>query len=241
MSGGSRRQRGRFTALVAVALCSVVPFLTNATPAAGSTAAGTGGGIGLPGVPLTLTAGSIGLLTGLAVADLSNGANGRVTLAVGPCVPTAGTQCAGVVSEIWLTGNFKDSEGNPLYSDSAPASVSWACNDLVCPTPADFVPGTSTPTELQVEEFLTHTMYVSLRNPDGTFQPFAPAPACNGVDGAPLPTGTINPQETGGVQFCVDVGAISRADAQCQTTCSAWSGPLTLPMLFVEDPRWLGT
>lgn len=238
---GRRRQRGRVAALVVAALCSVTPLLTHAPTATGSTLAPAGGGIGVPGVPLTLTAGGIGLVTGLAIADLSNGANGRVSLAVGPCLPVAGTPCSGVLSEIWLTGNFKDADGNPLYSDSAPASVSWTCNALVCPAPADFVPGTSTLTEMQVEEYLNHTMYVSLRNPDGTYQPFAPAPACNGIDGAPLPTGTINPQETGGVEFCVDVGAISRANAQCQTTCSAWSGPLTLPMLFVEDPRWLGS
>jgi len=105
----------------------------------------------------------------------------------------------------------------------------------VCPRPADYVPGTSTVTEMQVEEFLDHTMYVAPRNPDGTFQPFAAAPACNGIVGAPLPTGTIDRGDTGGREFCVDVGAISR------TNQSSWSGPLTLPILFVEDPKFMGT
>lgn len=200
-----------------------------------------GSGSGLPGVPLTLTAGDISLSTGLAVANLSNGANGPVTLTIGPCIPDPMTSCAGALSEISLIGDFKDDAGQPLYSDSAPASVEWTCNDQVCPPPPDFVPGSSTTTQLQIEEFQTHTMYVSLRNPDGTFQPFAPAPACNGLDGAPLPTGTINPQDTGGLQFCVDVGAISRAHAQCQTVCSSWSGPVTVPVLFAEDPRFMGT
>jgi hypothetical protein len=200
-----------------------------------------GSGSGLPEVSLTLTAGDISLSTGLAVAKLANGANGPVALTIGPCVPEPSLSCTGVLTEIVLTGNFKDAAGNPLYSDSAPASVSWTCNDQVCPPPADFVPGSSTQTQLQVEEFRTHTMEVALRNPDGTYQPFTPAPACNGIDGAPLPTGTINPQYTDGLQFCVDVGAISRADEQCATTCSSWSGPLTLPVLFVEDPRFLGT
>jgi hypothetical protein len=200
-----------------------------------------GSGSGLPGVSLTLTAGDISLSTGLAVADLSNGANGPVTLTIGPCVPDFMTSCVGALSEFSLIGNFKDAAGNPLYSDSDPASVSWTCNGTVCPPPPDFVPGSSTRTQLQVEEFRTHPMYVALRNPDGTFQPFALAPACNGINGAPLPTGTINPQDTGGVEFCVDVGAISRANAQCQTTCSSWSGPLTLPTLFVEDPRFMPT
>jgi hypothetical protein len=140
-----------------------------------------------------------------------------------------------------LLGNFKDDAGNPLYSDSAPAVVSWTCNDRVCPPTPDFVPGTSTVTQLQVAEFREHTMYVALRNPNGTFQAFAPAPACNGVEGAPLPTGTINEQATGGRHFCVDVGAISRTNEQCETACSSWSGPLRLPVLFAEDPRFMGT
>jgi hypothetical protein len=197
-----------------------------------------GDGNGLPGISLTLTAGDISLSTGLAVANLPNGANGPATLTIGPCVPDPSLSCTGVLTEIELAGNFKDADGNPLYSDSDPASVSWTCNEQTCPPPADFVPGSSTQTQLQVEEFQDHPMYVSLRNKDGTFQPFTLAPACNGIDGAPLPTGTINPQDTGGLQFCVDVGAISRADEQCQTTCSSWSGPLTLPVLFVEDPRF---
>jgi hypothetical protein len=194
---------------------------------------------GLPGVSITLTAGNLSLSTGLAVANLANGANGPVTLTIGPCVPDNLTSCAGALTEIALTGNFKDDNGNPLYSDSAPASVSWSCNEQTCPPPPDFVPGTSTVTQLQVEEFQNHPMYVALRNPGGTYQPFTQAPACNGVDGAPLPTGTINPQDTGGLQFCVDVGAISRANETCQTTCSSWSGALTLPVLFVEDPKFL--
>lgn len=236
-----RRRLGRVAALVAAALCAVAPLLTNTTPAAGSSPEPSGRGIGLPGLPLTLTAGGIGLPTGVAVADLSDGANGLVTLTIGPCLPLPGTPCSGALTEFSLTGDFKDAGGHPLYSNSAPASVSWTCNGLVCPAPRDFVPGTRTRTELQIEEFLTHTMYVSLRNPDGTYQPFAAAPACNGLDSAPLPTGTINPAETGGAGFCVDVGAISRADSQCQTDCSSWSGPLTLPVLFVEDPRFIGT
>jgi len=111
----------------------------------------------------------------------------------------------------------------------------------VCPPTQKFVPGSSTLTELQVAEFQKHTMYVALRNPNGTYQPTTAAPACNGITGAPLRTGTINTESTGGLQFCVDVGAIRRAGQQCQTVCSAWSGPLTLPVLFVEDPRFMGT
>src|SRR4051794_21322566 len=183
---------------------------------------GGGSGNGLFGVPITLTAGSISQPTGLAVANLTNGANGPVTLTIGPCVPDAMTSCAGALTEFSLIGNFKDANGAPLYSDSAPASVSWTCNDQVCPSPPGFVPGISTATALQIQEFLAHRMFVALRNPDGTFQPFAAAPACNGIAGAPLPTGTINQQATGGREFCVDVGAISRAGAHCQTTCTAW-------------------
>jgi hypothetical protein len=228
------------TAVLAAALCSVVQVLTGASPAAAWTLP-IGGGTGLPGVPLTLVAGVTALPTGLAVADLSQGASGPVTLMIGPCLGGPGKSCPGVLSEFWLLGNFKDAAGNPLYSDTAPASVSWTCNALVCPPPASFVPGSSTRTELQVAEFLDHTIYFAPRNPDGTFQAFEPAPACQGIDEAPLPTGMIDQADTGGLEFCVDVGAISRADAQCPTVCSTWAGPLTMPVLFVEDPKFMGT
>jgi len=238
MSGPRRRHRGKVTALVAAALCSVLFVLTGVTTAAGATPLLSGSG--LPGVPLRLTAGGIGLSTGLVEADLSNGANGPVMLTIGLCIPDLRITCLGVLSEFSLIGNFKDDAGNPLYSDSAPAAVSWTCNDQVCPPTRDFVPGSSTVTQLQIAEFRNHTMYVALRNPNGTFQSFAPAPACNGVDGAPLPTGTINQQASGGREFCVDVGAIRRTNEQCQSACSSWSGPLTLPVLFVEDPKFIG-
>jgi hypothetical protein len=241
MSGPRRRHRSKAIALAAAALCSVLTLLTSATPAAGGIPLLSVLGIGLPGVPLQLSAGSLGLSTGVVEADLSNGANGRVTLSVGLCIPELKITCVGVLSQFSLIGDFKDDAGNPLYSDRSPALVSWTCNDQVCPPTRDFVPGSSTLTELQIAEFRKHTMYVALRNPDGTFQPYAPAPACNGITGAPLPTGTIDPQATGGRQFCVDVGAISRTDERCDTACSTWSGPLTLPVLFVEDPKFMGT
>lgn len=237
VSGLQRRQRRLITALAAAAFCSLL--ITG--PASAAALPLPTDPTGLPGVPLALTAGSVQLSTGLAVAELSNGANGPVLFTIGPCIPGITTSCSGVLTEILLTGNFKDDAGDPLYSDSAPASVSWTCNDRVCPPPADFVPDSSTMTELQVAEFENHPMSVSLRNPNGTYQPFAAAPACNGIDEAPLPTGTIDRQDTGGLAFCVDVGAISRGDMQCQTECSAWSGPLTLPVLFEEDPRFMGT
>jgi len=227
------------TALLVAALFSV--FLLSSVTAAPAETPLLPRGSGVPGVPLELTAGSVELSTGLVEADLSNGANGPVALTVGLCIPQLKITCVGVLSQFSLIGNFKDDAGNPLYSDSAPASVSWTCNAKVCPPTPDFVPGRSTVTELQIAEFRTHTMYVALGNPNGTFQPFAPAPACNRLEDAPLPTGTIDQQATGGRQFCVDVGAISRTDAQCETACSSWSGPLTLPILFVEDPKFMGT
>lgn len=257
MAGPPHRQRRRVAAMAATSLFLIVPFVSYDSSAAGSTPTPThlqipsvtqashisadGSGTGLPGIAITLSAGDISLPTGLAVANLSNGANGLVLLTIGPCVPDPVTSCRGALSEFSLIGNFKDYAGNPLYSDDAPASVSWTCNQLVCPPPSDFVAGRSSPTHLQAEEFQTHTMYVALRNPDGTFQAFAPAPACNVVDETPIPTGKINPQATGGRQFCVDVGAISRANEHCRAVCSAWSGPLTLPVLFVEDPRFMPT
>lgn len=255
MSVPRRRRRGIVTALVAAALCLGAPPFAS-PPASGSTpppeeSTGLLGlplpslpGIELPGLPglsLTLTVGSLQLSTGTVTANLANGANGPVLLAVGPCLGGPGKSCSGVLSEFWLLGSFKDAAGNPLYSDTAPAEVSWTCNAQTCPAPTSFVPGGSTRTELQVAEFAEHTIYFAERNPDGSFEPFEAAPACQGTTGASLPTGTIDRQDTGGRGFCVDVGAITRANEQCTTTCAAWAGPLTMPILFVEDPKFMGT
>jgi hypothetical protein len=240
MSGLQRRRRGKAAALAAAAICSVLSLFLNTSSAAASPLLSISI-LGLPGVPLTLTTGDLSLPIGQASADLSNGANGEVNLSIGVCLPLIVPSCKGVLAYFSLNGDFKDQSDKPLYSDSDPAAISWTCNTLFCPPPRDFVRGSSTLTKLQVEEFQDHTMYVALRNPDGTYQSFAPAPACNGTDGAPLPTGTIDPTDTGGRQFCVDVGAISRSNQRCDTVCSAWSGSLTLPILFVEDPRFMGT
>ncbi len=241
MSRPRRRNGRKVTALLAAALCSVLFLLSGVTSAAAETPPLFRGGKALPGVPLKLSAGGTGLSAGLVEADLSNGANGPVSVTIDLCIPELKITCLGASSQFAVLGNFKDDDGQPLYSDRAPASVSWTCNDRVCPPTREFGHGKSTVTQLQIAEFRKHTMYVALRNPDGTFQPFAPAPACNGVDGAPLPTGTINQQDTGGLQFCVDVGAISRTKEQCEKACSSWSGPLTLPVLFAEDPKFMGT
>lgn len=234
------RRQGMVATTLLAALCTVLAVCAPATGAANS-AGSVEGGVATPGLPLTLTAGLLRLRTGLVTAHLQNGASGPVLLTIGPCNPRDAGSCAGVLSEFSLLGNFKDAAGNPLYSHSDPASVSWTCNDLACPPPATFVPGATTLTDLQVKEFREHTMYVAPRNPDGSFQPFAPAPACNGLVGTPLPSGVIDPQDTGGLDFCVDVGAITRTFTDCDTVCSSWAGPLTMPVLFVEDPKFMGT
>src|SRR4051812_21398494 len=125
MSGPRRRPRRKLAALAAAALCSVAPLLTGLPPAAGVSARPSAPVSGLPGVPLTLVAGAIRLPTGLAVARLSNGANGPVLLTIGPCIPLPGTPCSRALTQFSLIGSFKDGAGHPLYSDSAPASVSW--------------------------------------------------------------------------------------------------------------------
>ena len=120
MSGPRRRHRGKVAAVIAAALCLVASLLLSAPTAAGDSPLPSDGGSGLPGVPLTLTAGSIGLSTGLVDADLPNGANGPVTLSIGLCIPQLKITCVGVLSQFSLLGNFKDDAGNPLYSGSAP-------------------------------------------------------------------------------------------------------------------------
>jgi hypothetical protein len=188
-----------------------------------------------------------------AQADLRNGANGLVTIAVSACIdPTVAAPCrAG--TEIQLNGNFKDAAGKLLYSFTAPARVSYLCAAATCPhldqePSANYdynydCPGTSCVGEGSLfgereveEDFTDNPVFVSLKRGvvDG---PFARAPRC-----VPLPTSDYDPNRyallhlTGQIVnpaaqtlgFCLDVNAITRAG-------NRFTGDLRLPVLFVED------
>jgi hypothetical protein len=188
-----------------------------------------------------------------AQADLRNGANGLVTIAVRACTdPTVAAPCrAG--TEVQLNGNFKDAAGKSLYSFAAPARISYLCAAVTCPhldqEPSpnyDYnydCPGTwcvgegSLFGEREVEEdFNDNPVFVSLHQ-GGVDGPFARAPRC-----VLLPTSNYDPNryallhQTGQIinpaaqklGFCLDVNAITRAG-------NRFTGDLRLPVLFVED------
>ncbi|HEY7856994.1 MAG TPA: hypothetical protein VIC82_00715 [Candidatus Nanopelagicales bacterium] len=198
-----------------------------------------------PNIAASLTAGG-------ASSDLVQGANGDVTLTAGACTTSVASCLSGV--QVELDGNFKGADGQPLYSDAAPAQVSWTCA-TACPH-QDETRGNylwnynclwsscmghgSLFGEREVEEdFNDFPVYVSI-NKDGADTPFAVAPRC-----VPLPAWNASPSqraallhETGTIVnpvaqtagFCVDVNAITRAD-------NSYTGALTIPVLFVEDMK----
>ena len=150
--------------------------------------------------------------------------------------------------QIDLNGSFKDANGTNLYgfgtnavsdvtpspTDTlAPAQVTRVCSVSDCRhlDAAEEPSRTysySSSREEQWEDFNRYPTYVSLRQSDGTYTGFALAPACvpqsNGT--TTLTMLTYDAQQAG---FCVDVNRISRAN-------NSFTGDLTIPVLFVEDP-----
>lgn len=191
------------------------------------------------------------LAAGGATADLVHGADGTVTLTVGSCA--TGTTCPSGV-ELDLAGNFK-SNGDPLYSFASPGQVSWTCSTCAhqddgnqtnyvwnynCQKSSCRGDGSLFGEREVEEDFNSFPLFVSLKQADGTYTSYAQAPRC-----VPLPTYStsatdrytllhqtgqiVNPaaQQAG---FCIDVNAITRVG-------NVFSGALTLPVLFVEDPK----
>jgi hypothetical protein len=178
-----------------------------------------------PGQGIDITIGNISLATGTARAILRNGAVGDLTFTVGPCVPDQTTpDCAGIVSEVALLGNL-----DALYSVTAPAELDWSCNPATCTAPD---PGQSLLT-LQNTEFKSHPIMVASSDPKGAS---GLAPACSDTGET---TGQITGERAVTLGFCVDVGAISRSSEECgEQVCTTWSGNLTIPVLFLNDPRF---
>jgi hypothetical protein len=188
-----------------------------------------------PNVPTSLDSGP-------ASADLPQGGYGPVFLTTAPCTADG---CPAGGTEITLAGTFTnpDNPSSELYSFAQPASVSWTCDDSACPhNDANAEPGDSDynynhndsgdPEQEQIEDFNDYPIQVSLKV-NGVYQPFAVAPSCQDLstefDGPP-PTGVIATSQAQSAGFCVDVYAITRAGA-------SFTGALTIPVLFVEDPK----
>ena len=179
---------------------------------------------GSPGVAASLSA-------GVASATLPNGSVGSVFLTQAPCVGAS----AGCI-EVDLEGTFSDGDTH-LYSNSAPAQVSWTCANAVCPH-KDAAHERSryynSSVHEQIEDFTDYPLQVSLKTPTG-YTPFAQAPSCRDLNDKSQKglTGKIVAPAAVAAGFCVDVYAISRY-------CNSFYGDLTRPVLFVEDPRLRG-
>jgi hypothetical protein len=149
-------------------------------------------------------------------------------------------------TEVNLNGVFKDEEGN-LYSNELPAKVLWTCPVSECP----FIePEGSYGDNVQEQwvDFENYKIEVSLKigedeSGEPIYTPFEVAGFCNakvgdpslGVSGQITWPGSQAPTETNpdGKGFCVDVYGISRAG-------DSFGGDLTIPVLFVEDPKLRG-
>lgn len=161
-------------------------------------------------------------------AKLPNGSNGDVTFTEVPCDALASDPDCD--TEVTLAGNFKDAEGAPLYSFDDPAGIDWVCPADECqaipPVYGSFDQG-------QEVDFQNYQVQVSLLV-NGDYTPFADAEPCSPlVDNAEdVITGRITRQAAKDAGFCVDVYAITRSDG--------FGGDLTIPVLFVEDPKLRG-
>ena len=164
---------------------------------------------------------------------LPNGANGPVSFTEVPCSAVE----ADCDTEVNLFGNFKDNAGQPLYSNANPATITWKCPGTVCPY---VQPETGYGENIQEQwvDFETYKIEVSLRNDDGTYTPFeSPASATRSrrpVGGCDAARSRTSPaQSPGGKGFCIDVYTITRDGG-------SFTGDLTIPVLFVEDPKLRG-
>ena len=193
-----------------------------------------------PGTPATLTAGT-------ASAGLPNGGFGATFLTTAPCTAP---QCH-QGTEISLSGTFTDPDGGgELYSDAHPASVAWTCGAADCPHRD--AAGESWRTDYQhnlfsryagaerevYEDFVDYPIEVSLLV-GGEYQPFAKAPSCVDMfDPSKIGrTGVLDSVAAKAAGFCVDVYAITRSATASSGQCQSYFGDLTLPVLFVEDPK----
>ena len=126
---------------------------------------------GTPGVPASLAA-------GIAGATLPNGSVGSVFLTQAPCVGAP----AGCI-EVDLDGTFSDGATH-LYSNNAPARMTWTCPNSVCPH-EDAAHERSKyynySSHEQVEDFIDYPLQVSLKTPTG-YTPFAQAPSCRDLN-----------------------------------------------------------
>jgi hypothetical protein len=177
-------------------------------------------------------------------AVLGNGFVGDLEFTEVPC-DAIDTELA-CDTEVNLNGTFKDESGN-LYSNENPAQVLWTC-------PAEGPPGDACPfvapessyseaVQNQWVDFATYKIEVSLKLDDGTYTDFEEAGFCNekvgdpalGVKGEITWPAAQAPTESnpGGKGFCVDVYGIERAG-------DSVNGDLTIPVLFVEDPKLRG-
>ncbi len=200
---------------------------------------------------------------GDATAGLPNGSFGPVSFTSGTCTPGVDLGCSTGV-EYTLDGVFTNPANGDdhLYSNDAPASITWTCS-----TGANCVHGplpksgsttaartlesesgqtyylynqgsiTNFQEQEQVEDYTWFPIYVALRtgtNTDGTpiYGQFGKALPCSPIVSNPanIITGRIVNADAQAAGYCVDVYAISRVG-------NTFTGALTLPILFVEDPK----
>jgi hypothetical protein len=128
---------------------------------------------------------------------LGNGANGNqpVYLFEGQCTGVSSTCLAsGSLAGLLVnaTANFKDANGNPLYTNAHPAQVVVSCYSQLCKPVGD----TDNDLEDRTEDAQAYPLYFNVSASGGSF---VKAPLCTKA-------GVINP----GASFCVDLSTSYR-------------------------------
>lgn len=167
---------------------------------------------------------------------LPNGANGRVVISEQPCTDSSG-ECAptqengGKPLVLSISGNFKDANGNALYTYEAPATEVVTCESAQCPALADDGDGSlANSPEEAIEDFDSFPLFIQLTQTDG----YAQVPSCQAIpsDPANLVSADTIPQGNT-VGACVDVASIVRnVDVE-----SPHYGDVSFTVLFVDDPK----
>jgi hypothetical protein len=185
-------------------------------------------GVSGSGTEITLT--GAGGTTYTAV--LPNGSNGPVEFTEVPCTALPGEPDCD--TEVNLFGKFKTDAGVPLYTNDNPAAVEWGCPASECEYRE---PEGSYGQNVQEQwvDFENFKIEVSLRLDNGDYTDFAEASFCNEKKDNPSNgvKGKITDPAAIAAGFCVDVYSISRAG-------DSFGGDLTIPVLFVEDPKLRG-
>jgi len=165
---------------------------------------------------------------------LPHGANGQVSISEQLCTDSSG-QCAvqgngATPLVLSVTGNFNDSTGAPLYSDTSPASEVVTCAASQCPAFDDDGQVLANIPEESIEDFVSFPLYIQMTPAAG----YVTVPSCQVIPANPAQLVSVQAVTQGSSpQACVDVASIVRN----VLPNSGHYGDVSFTVYFVEDPK----